>query len=108
MDLAEQVEKILAYGQICDHCLGRFFGKRSHALSNAERGRALRIAREIALNLPHEEVEEGCWICQDVFREVDGWADRVVRALAYIEHRTFLIGTRVPLLSAESEEMVWS
>jgi tRNA pseudouridine synthase 10 len=108
MELAEQVEKILAYGRICDHCLGRFFGKRSHGLSNAERGRALRTVREIALHLPHEEVEQGCWICQDLFREVDAWADRVARALEGIEHRTFLIGTRVPPLMAESEEMVWS
>ena len=108
MEIAEQVEKILAYGRICDHCLGRFFGKRSHGLSNAERGRALRIAREIALHLPHEEVEEGCWICQDLFRGVESQADRVVRALEYIEHGTFLIGTRVPPLMAESEEMVWS
>jgi tRNA pseudouridine synthase 10 len=108
MELAEQVEKILAYGRICDHCLGRFFGKRSHGLSNAERGRALRIAREIALHLPHEEVEPGCWICQDLFREVDTWAARVARALEGIEHRTFLIGTRVPPLMAESEELVWS
>jgi tRNA pseudouridine synthase 10 len=108
MELAEQVERILAYGRICDHCLGRFFGKRSHGLTNAQRGRALRVSREIALHLPHEEVDAGCWICQDVFRDVDAWADRVVRALQYIEYRTFLIGTRVPPLAAESEEMVWS
>ncbi|MDD1656306.1 MAG: tRNA pseudouridine(54/55) synthase Pus10 [Methanomicrobiales archaeon] len=108
MELAEQVERILQYGRICDHCLGRFFGKRSHGLSNADRGRALRIAREISLHLPHEEVEGGCWICQDLFREVDTWADRVARALEEIEYRTFLVGTRVPPLMAESEEMVWS
>ena len=108
MEIAEQVERILQYGRICDHCLGRFFGKRSHGLSNADRGRALRIAREIALHLPHEDVEQGCWICQDLFREVDTWAERVIRALEGIEHRTFLIGTRVPPLMAESEEMVWS
>ena len=39
MEVNEQVEKILAYGECCDHCLGRFFGKRSHGLTNDERGR---------------------------------------------------------------------
>ena len=44
MELDEQVKSILAYGECCDHCLGRFFGKRSHGLSNDERGRGLKIA----------------------------------------------------------------
>ena len=38
MEINEQVKAILAYGECCDHCLGRFFGKRSHGLSNDERG----------------------------------------------------------------------
>ena len=44
MDINEQVKAILAYGETCDHCLGRFFGKRSHGLSDDERGRGLKIA----------------------------------------------------------------
>ena len=53
MEINEQVEKILTYGDCCDHCLGRFFGKRSHGLSDDERGRGLRIARALALNQPY-------------------------------------------------------
>jgi tRNA pseudouridine synthase 10 len=39
---------------------------------------------------------------------VELWAGRVVEALGDIEYATFLIGTRVPPLMAESEELVWS
>ena len=42
MEINEQVTSILTYGETCDHCLGRFFGKRSHGLSNDERGKGLR------------------------------------------------------------------
>ena len=108
MELDEQVGKILAYGEICDHCLGRFFGKRSHGLSNGERGMGLRVAHAIHENVPYKPHEGSCWICHDLFAEVGTWAARVVEALSGFEYATFLIGTRVPPLMAESEEMVWS
>ena len=34
MDLIALTGEILAYGEICDHCLGRMVGKRSFGLSN--------------------------------------------------------------------------
>ncbi|MCU0632320.1 MAG: tRNA pseudouridine(54/55) synthase Pus10 [Methanolinea sp.] len=107
MVILEEAAKILAYGEICDHCLGRFFGKRSFGLTNEERGRALRIAlfmeehRPISLPGP-------CWICGDLFSRVEEWADRVIEATKGIEFQRFVIGTRVPPLIAESEEIVWS
>jgi len=108
MELMEQVAEILATGPVCDHCLGRFFGKRSFGLSNDERGRALRTTHHLITNTPCAPCRESCWICGDLFTEIADWADRVVAALAGIEFHTFLIGTRVPPLLAESEEMVWS
>jgi tRNA pseudouridine synthase 10 len=108
MELEEQVGRILAYGETCDHCLGRFFGKRSHGLTNAERGHALRVARALQVNVPFTPHEGTCWICHDLFNDVESWAGRVVEALGGIEYATFLIGTRVPPLMAESEELVWS
>ena len=100
--------RILAYGEICDNCLGRFFGKRSHGLSNGERGQGLRVTHAIQVNTPFQPHEGSCWICHDLFSDIGTWAGRVVEALSGIEHSTFLIGTRVPPLMAESEEMVWS
>lgn len=107
-DLLDTVEAILSYGPVCDHCLGRFFGKRSFGLSNDERGRSLRIAHCIGMNRPYSRETEPCWICQDLFSSVDEWAEKVVEAIGDREYSTFLIGTRVPPLMAECEEMVWS
>ncbi len=109
MDITHEVEAILGYGDTCNHCLGRFFGKRSFGLTNEERGRALRIAHELAANEPHHEPEpESCWICGGEFSRIDAWAAMVAEAVRELEFETFLIGTKVPPLVAESEEMVWS
>jgi len=108
MEINETVGKILAYGECCDHCLGRFFGKRSHGLSNEERGRALRIAYAIARNVPYEPFTGTCWVCGNFFTGVPEWAEKVVAAVEGIEYATFLVGCRVPPLIAENEEMVWS
>jgi len=108
MEINEQVEKILAYGDCCDHCLGRFFAKRSHGLSNDERGKGLRVARALTSNQPYEWHKGTCWICGDFFENVPEWAKKVAEALTGYEYQTFLIGCRVPPLIAENEEMVWS
>ena len=108
MDLIALTGKILAYGEVCDHCLGRMVGKRSFGLSNDQRGNALRVSYALAVNEPFLPHQGTCWICQDLFLQVGEWAGRVEAAFEGIEFATFLIGTRVPPLMAESEEMVWS
>jgi tRNA pseudouridine synthase 10 len=108
MSLMEEIGRILEYGDICDHCLGRLYGRRSFGLTNEARGSALRVAYFLDLNQPFQGHKGPCWICGDLFAGVPVWAERVVRATEGIEYSTFLIGTRVPPLMAESEEMVWS
>lgn len=108
MDINEQAKSILAYGETCDHCLGRFFGKRSHGLSNDERGRGLKIALALAENQPYIQFTGTCWVCGNFFASVPLWADRVVDAVKDLEFKTHLVGCRVPPLIAENEEMVWS
>lgn len=108
MDLMEMTGAILAYGEICDHCLGRMVGKRSFGLSNDQRGHALRVSYALSHDVPFHPHEGTCWICQEVFISTEEWARKIVTELEGIEYRTFLIGTRVPPLMAESEEMVWS
>jgi tRNA pseudouridine synthase 10 len=108
MDINEQVKAILGYGETCDHCLGRFFGKRSHGLSNDERGRGLKIAFALAENQPYRAFTGTCWVCGNFFDDVPLWADRVVEAVKDLEFKTLLVGCRVPPLVAENEEMVWS
>ena len=108
MDIHEQVTQIISYGDCCDHCLGRFFGKRSHGLTNDERGRGLRITRALAENQPYAPFAGTCWVCGNFFDNVPEWAEKVVAAFEGIEYTTFLVGCRVPPLIAENEEMVWS
>ena len=110
-DLAilETVHKVLEYGDICDHCLGRLFAKRSFGLTNEQRGHALRVAHALAYNIPFKEYEHGsCWVCNDLFDEVPAWAEKAAAAAEGIDHATFVIGTRVPPMMVESEEMLWA
>ena len=106
--LLEKTGEILRYGEICDHCLGRFFGKRSFGITNEARGRGLRVALALQMDVPYTEQGSNCWICNMGFQRIAEWAARAVEAVSGIEFSTFLVGTRVPPLIAESEEMVWS
>ena len=56
MEINKKYLEILAYGETCDHCLGRFFGKRSHGLSNDERGKGLRVALALETNQPYRNL----------------------------------------------------
>ena len=100
--------EILAYGTICNHCLGRFFGKQSFGLTNEERGRSLRTALALEDNEPYTEETKPCWICGNIFDDTEAWAERIEESVRGIEFTTLLVGCRVPPIMAESEEMVWS
>jgi tRNA pseudouridine synthase 10 len=107
--MLELVNTILEYGDICDHCLGRLFAKKSFGLTNEERGHSLRIAHALAYNIPYKPYEKGtCWVCNDLFDTIPYWAEKAAAAMEGIDYDTFVIGTRVPPMMAESEEMLWS
>ncbi len=108
MDINEQAKAILSYGETCDHCLGRFFGKRSHGLSNVERGHGLRVTLALSENQPFTECTGTCWVCGNFFDDIPLWTERVIDTVQVLEFSTFVIGCRVPPLIAENEEMVWS
>ncbi len=99
---------IMEYGDICDHCLGRFYAKRSFGLSNDERGRSIRIYAALMDNVSYEQPKDPCWICGNFFDTAAVWVERIKDALSGIECETFLMGCRVPPLMSESEEMIWS
>ncbi len=108
MELTELYKKVIEYGDICDHCLGRLVAKRSFGLSNDMRGKAIRIAAALELNEPYKPQEDTCWICGNFFENTEEWALKVKEAVKEIECKTFVMGTKVPPLMAESEEMIWS
>lgn len=108
MELTELYQKIAEYGEICDHCLGRMVAKRSYGLSNDMRGFGIRVGAALMLNEPYHPQEEPCWICGDFFTTTMAWAERVACAFQGLSGETFVIGSKVPPLISESEEMVWS
>ncbi|MFB6137571.1 MAG: tRNA pseudouridine(54/55) synthase Pus10 [Halobacteriaceae archaeon] len=98
---------LLAEEPLCDACLGRPLADRGHGLTNAERGRALRVA----VSLAHDEpVTDGagadCWVCEGVCADFAEWAERAADALAGYEFDTYEVGTRVPPLLAENARLL--
>jgi len=104
MDLLATARSLLEQAPLCDACLGRPLADRSHGLSNAERGRALRVAVALDDDVPFEPFASGCWVCEDVCADFDDWAARVVEAFEGYAYETYQVGTRVPpLLEANGE-----
>ena len=117
MTILDTARKILHEGTICDHCLGRQFAKLSTGLSNDERGRALRITLAMHAGAEkddtlQEELAKSargkCWICNNLFTNLDSWAEKAVSALSDYEYDNFLVGTKVTGLLAENEEIIWA
>ncbi|MGM0399162.1 MAG: tRNA pseudouridine(54/55) synthase Pus10 [Halobacteriota archaeon] len=106
MSLLDDARAVLAEGPVCDACLGRPFADRSFGLTNAERGRALRVTVAMADDEPYETPEERCWVCEGLCETFDDWADRVVDAIGDVEFETYQVGTRPPPLVEENEAML--
>jgi TIGR01213 family protein len=51
--------------------------------------------------------ESGCWVCLDIFKNLDYWADMAIEKLKGIEYETFLAGTKLSGLLSENEEILW-
>ncbi|WP_138004497.1 tRNA pseudouridine(54/55) synthase Pus10 [Halalkalirubrum salinum] len=91
-------------GPVCDACLGRVFADRSFGLTNAERGKSLRVAVAIDEDDPYEPVEiSDCWVCEGRCAEFDTWADRAAASVVNVEFETYQVGTRTPPLIEENE-----
>jgi tRNA pseudouridine synthase 10 len=132
MTIIETAKCILKEGPICDSCLGRQFGKLSTGLTNAQRGFAIKTEmsmqaaadddREtqglLASAFPQarkvlgiEGQDEECWLCRGLFQNpenVEKWAGRCIEAAAGVEYDTLLVGTKVPPIYSEKEEVVWA
>src|SRR3989344_8905292 len=58
MDVFSAARDVLKQGYLCDHCLGRQFAQLLSGFTNAERGRALRLALAIDYGVKKFEVAE--------------------------------------------------
>jgi tRNA pseudouridine synthase 10 len=129
-DILQTAQRIIALGPICDSCLGRQFALLSTGLTNAERGRSIKIVlamqasavedkalqEELALSFRGARLKLGrkneddarCTVCLGEMEpeNLDAWADKAAAALEGREYATILVGTRMSGLLAENEELL--
>jgi len=78
---------------ICDHCLGRMFGKLGTGMTNDVRGRLIREAlKERGKDI---RAEEFCPLCENIFDLLGRFAEAAAEKINDVESDNFLIGTRV-------------
>jgi tRNA pseudouridine synthase 10 len=107
MSLLDDARRLAATGPVCDACLGRVFADRSFGLTNAERGRALRVAAAVDDDEPFDPVDDAdCWVCEGRCADVDDWAERAADAVADVGFDTYQVGTRTPPLIEENERLL--
>ena len=131
MTIIETAKCILKEGPVCDSCLGRQFGKLSTGLTNAQRGFAIKAALSMQASADDDketqkllattfaqarkitgstaEKDEECWHCRGLFQDpanVQKWADRCIEAVQGYEYDTLLVGTKVPPIYSEKEEVL--
>jgi tRNA pseudouridine synthase 10 len=107
MSILEDAREVAAQSPVCDPCLGRVFADRSFGLTNAERGRSLRVAAALEDDEEPEDVaREDCWVCEGACARFDEWAERCVDAVEGVEFDTYQVGTRAPPLVEENEVLL--
>jgi tRNA pseudouridine synthase 10 len=106
MTVLEDARRVMSQDPICDACVGRPFADRSFGLTNAERGKAVRVTAALADDDPHEPLEETCWVCEGRCGEFETWANRALNALSGIDFSTYQVGTRVTPLIEENGNLL--
>jgi len=105
MTLLDDTRAALSTGPLCDSCLGRLFADRSFGLTNTERGRALRTTIALEDDEPYDPPED-CWVCEGETDAFDEWAERAATAVQGYEFETYQLGTRVPPLLEENDQLL--
>jgi tRNA pseudouridine synthase 10 len=96
---AEIAEK-LSEKTLCDHCLGRLFGKVSTGLDNPSRGKAIRESLGL-------EKGEKCWLCEGLFEEIGKFSQIIEEELENVEYHSFLVGSKIDPEIESKEETLW-
>ncbi len=100
LDVAAEI----ARSGVCDHCLGRMFGKLGTGMTNDLRGRILRNKlKEKGIDAPAEEF---CPLCENVFDMMDRFAEAAAESINEVESDNFLIGTRIEPEIVEREKEI--
>ena len=126
MNILEKAHKILKQ-PVCDHCLGRQFGRLLSGYTNKERGSIIRLVAAMSIDKEQKpgldmsnfscyrfniletkkEKEKKCSVCAGLFTQLDKWADKVVKASKKYEFNTFVIGTKLSHEILMKEEDLW-
>ncbi len=128
--MIEKIAKILEKN-LCDHCLGRQVAQLASGMKNEERGKSLRSV--IAMMVDGKMIDyskinpnnfygfkfrqnkdfenniqkEKCWLCNDLFDDMDLMEKKAEKELGKIEFNNFLVGSKVPEEVLEKEEKLW-
>lgn len=99
-----ETAKSLAGSGLCDHCLGRMFGKLGTGMTNDLRGRMIRDAlKEEGTDAPAEDF---CPLCENVFDMLGRFAEAAAEKINDIDSDNFLIGTRIEPEITEREKEI--
>ncbi|PKK85989.1 MAG: tRNA pseudouridine(54/55) synthase Pus10 [Thermoplasmata archaeon HGW-Thermoplasmata-1] len=99
-------KKILETHRLCDHCIGRMFGKAGHGYGNAERAGLLRDAAPPG-SMPKAPIGE-CELCDGLLGEIDHFANLLVKKAEGYEYATFLVGSKIDESIVASENAIVS
>ncbi|RZN63476.1 MAG: tRNA pseudouridine(54/55) synthase Pus10 [Methanonatronarchaeia archaeon] len=130
--------EILEDKYLCDHCLGRQHGLLLSGTDNKNRGQAIRnylmmygdiklleendpttlklVGRNTELGkkslerrgVEIEKQDRECWLCGDIFSQLDKYVQHIVRETQDIEFNTFLVGTKLTSRLIQKEEEIWA
>ncbi|MBN2203276.1 MAG: tRNA pseudouridine(54/55) synthase Pus10 [Candidatus Aenigmarchaeota archaeon] len=113
---------------LCDHCLGRLYSGLLSGHTSEERGKAIRLSmammidsgkvetKEIDMSNFHDfkfrngskpGKKEKCWMCSDIFDNLDKLAEKCVKRLGNLEFSSFLVGSKVSGQIHAREEKMW-
>ena len=108
-DLVAKADEALRR-DLCDHCLGRLFALRGTGLTDETRGANLRAAVAFVRTLEDREppVHDRCWLCDEIFENLERFALAAKKKLEEVEFSNYLLGTKVDPAIAEREERIWS
>ncbi len=98
-----KIKNIMKERRLCDHCLGRLFARVGYGVDNTTRGRLIREHFDYS-----SEISEKCWLCSDLFNEVEKFSEMIVEKLNDWEFNNFLVGCRIDIETVEREESLWS
>jgi tRNA pseudouridine synthase 10 len=91
---------------LCDHCLGRLFGKSGTGMTNDMRGRIIRDA--LRAKGIDTAAPDSCSLCEDVFGVLGRFAEAAAESVLTVGSENFLIGTRVDPEITAKEEALWA